>query len=78
MAKKNRGQTACRNGLKILMESPANPLTPEGLSAFREMKKAAGMDTHDMIQYIGKKSSVPRKKSEEQEKQDSRLQKLNS
>lgn len=63
----------------MLMESPANPLTSEGLTAFREMKKAAGMDTHDMIQYIGKKSNMPsqKRKTEDEQKQESRLQKLN-
>ena len=69
-------ETTTRRGMKILINSPANPMTKEGLEAFRAMKKASGMDTHEMIKYIGHKSSLPRKQNEEKSKQEERLEKL--
>lgn len=69
--------TLTQRGLKVLMNSPANPNTKEGLEAFRAMRKASGMDTQEMLKYIGKKSSLPRQQSEDNAKQEQRLEKLN-
>lgn len=70
-------QTAAQRGMKVLINSPANPMTKDGLEAFRAMKQAAGMNTDEMIKYIGNKSSLPRKQSEDKAKQEQRLEKLN-
>ena len=69
--------TLTQRGLKVLMNSPANPNTKEGLEAFRAMKKASGLDTQEMLKYIGRKSGLPRKASEDKAKQEQRLEKLN-
>jgi hypothetical protein len=60
------------------MNSPAKPTTKEGLEAYREMAKASGMNTKDMLSYIGKKAHMPRSSEGEKKKQDARLEKLQS
>jgi len=58
-------------GMEMLMKSPASPMTQEGLKAFKEMKKASGLTTDDMLTYIGKKSRMP--KEDDKAKQEQRL-----
>ena len=68
--------TASQLGLLHIMNSPANPATKKGLEAFREMKKASGMNTRDMLEYIGKKAHAPRPVEGDKKKQEARLEKL--
>lgn len=68
--------TATRAGLVHLMKSPANPTTKEGLEAYREMKKASGMNTQEMLEYIGRKAHMPRSADNDKKKQEERLEKL--
>ena len=70
-------KTHAEVGMDILMKSPASPTTQEGLKAFKEMKKASGLSTQAMLEYIGKKSRMP-KKNDEKQKQETRLDILNS
>ena len=58
------------------MNSPAAPTTKEGLEAFREMSRASGMNTNDMLKYIGKRSHLPRQVESDKKKQEERLEKL--
>ena len=78
MVKKNKPKYTTDNklGLAHIIQSPANPTTKEGLEAFREMKKASGMSTNEMIGYIGKKSHFPRQVDNDKKKQETRLEKL--
>jgi hypothetical protein len=76
MVKKQHPVTASQAGLLHLMKSPANPTTKEGLEAYRELKKASGMETKEMLEYIGRKAHMPRSSDGEKKKQESRLEKL--
>lgn len=73
---KKQQPTMTQLGLLHIMNSPVNPTTKEGLEAFREMKKAAGMQTKEMLDYIGRKSHFPRQVEADKKKQDSRLENL--
>lgn len=72
----NHPNTHSKQGLAILMNSPAKPTTKEGLEAYREMAKASGMTTNEMLKYIGKRSHFPRQIDTDKAKQDERLENL--
>lgn len=73
---KSSYSSATKDGMLQVMNSPANPMTKEGLEAFREMKKASGMNTTEMFNYIGRKSRFPRGVDADKKKQEARLEKL--
>ena len=73
---KRHADTLTRQGMGIIANSPAFPATAEGLAAFREMQKASGMNTGDMLKYIGKRSHFPRQVDNDKVKQEQRLEKL--
>lgn len=73
---KKTPNTASKLGLQHILNSPANPTTPDGLKAYREMKKASGMNSHEMFQYIGRKAHMPRQVEADKKKQEERLEKL--
>jgi hypothetical protein len=74
---KNHGETAGQRGFQHLVNSPASPLTPEGLQAFRLMKKASGLSVQETIEHIGKRGRQPKATETDKAKQDARLEKLN-
>jgi hypothetical protein len=75
---KKPSDTAARRGLHHLINSPASPLTHEGLQAFRLMKKASGLSVQETLEHIGKRGSQPEAPTEtEKAKQEARLEKLN-
>ena len=63
-------------GFEVLLNSPASPMTKEGLFAFRQLKKASGLSTRETLKYLGSKE--PKPKSKEEAKQDERLNNLKS
>lgn len=63
-------------GLEHLLKSPAAPTTKEGLQAYREMKKASGLSTGDLLEYVGKKSRMPSQAHNDKQQQEKRLQTL--
>jgi hypothetical protein len=65
-----------KTGLNHILTTPANPNTPQGLAAFREMRNASGMSTKEMLHYIGKKSHLPRNVDSDKAKQEERLKTL--
>lgn len=69
-------KTQAQIGFETLMNSPANPLTKEGLQAFRAIKKASGLSTRETLEYLG--SKPPSKKPKEEVKQGERLANLTS
>jgi hypothetical protein len=75
---KNHNETAGQRGFQHLVNSPASPLTPEGLQAFRLMKKATGLSVQDTIEHIGKRGRQPKATETDKAKQDARLEKLNA
>jgi hypothetical protein len=75
--KKRHGETAGERGLQHLINSPASPLTPEGLHAFRLMKKASGLSVQETVEHIGKRGRQPKPTETDKAKQDARLEKLN-
>ena len=75
---KNHNETAGQRGFQHLANSPASPLTPEGLQAFRLMKKATGLSVQDTIEHIGKRGRQPKATETDKAKQDARLEKLNA
>lgn len=74
--KQPKQQTNEQAGLHHILSTPANPNTPQGLAAFREMKQASGMSTQEMLHYIGKKSHFPRSVDSDKAKQEERLKNL--
>lgn len=74
----DKPMTASKAGLMQIINSPASPITKEGLEAYREMKKASGMGTSEMLSYIGRKAHMPRSADGDKKKQDERLEKLQS
>ena len=76
MVKKSNSNTHAKQGLNIIMNSPACPTTKEGLEAFREMSKASGMNTNEMLKYIGKRSHLPKQVDSDKQKQEHRLENL--
>ena len=74
---KNRSETAGQRGLQHLVNSPASPLTPEGLHAFRLMKKASGLSVQETVEHIGKRGRQQKATETDKAKQDARLEKLN-
>ena len=74
----DKPMTATKAGLMQIIHSPASPITKEGLEAYREMKKASGMGTMEMLNYIGRKAHMPRSADGEKKKQEERLEKLQS
>ena len=75
--KKKHSETAGERGFQHLMNSPASPLTPEGLHAFRLMKKASGLSVQETVEHIGKRGRQPKATETDKAKQDARLEKLN-
>ena len=63
-------------GFELLLNSPASPMTKEGLEAFRQLKKASGLSTRETLKYLGSKQ--PKQPSKEEVKQDERLSNLKS
>ena len=74
---KNRSETAGQRGLQHLVNSPASPLTPEGLHAFRLMKKASGLSVQETVEHIGKRGRQFQPTETDKAKQEARLEKLN-
>ena len=67
-----KSKTHADNGYSMLLKSKASPTTPEGLKAFREIQKASGLSTTEIVKHIGRKSKLP--KEDEKKKQDARLE----
>lgn len=74
--KHQKNNTAGYRGLQQLINSPASPLTPEGLHAFRLMKKASGLSVRDTIEHIGRRGRQPNPTESDKAKQEARLEKL--
>ena len=70
-------KTLANRGLQHLVNSPASPLTQEGLHTFRLMKKASGLSIGETIEHIGRRGTQIKTTETDKQKQEARLEKLN-
>ena len=69
-------RTNTQLGFQHLLQTPASPMTKTGLEAFREMKKSCGMDTPDILNYMGKKLRMPSQVKQDEAQQKKRIEML--